>query len=172
MRKDMGTSQNLVKTWKNFLTEEEYTDEELVSNSHWNDLPRGDIDGFFWNAGDGSLDSYTNQIYNLADAIGFTLHTKTEFKQLRDKAMEHRSIGDAFRALAPKKEIPFDDSLTDPGSAKAAQRQAMRSEKETGDLIDNLINDIIQSLGGKYSSEEILNKIQSRAGERKNDKEI
>jgi len=168
----MGAPKMLVERWKNFLTEEEYTDEELDNDPLWNDLSRGEIDGFFWNTRDGTLESYTNQIYDLADEMGFTINDGVDFKGLRDKALVHRSIGDAFRALAPAQEMSPDDALTDPGSGRATQRQADRKEKETESLIDNLIDDIIQSLGSKYSSEEILNKIQSRAGERKNDKEI
>jgi|ETNvirenome_6_85_1030632.scaffolds.fasta_scaffold04758_8 hypothetical protein len=172
MGQDIGTSKILVETWKSFLTEEEYTDEELANNPLWNDLPRGDIDGFFWNTRDGSLKSYTDQIYNLADEIDFTIEDDVGFKQLRDVAMQSKSIGDAFRALSPENEVPPDVSLTDPGSPRAFQRQVARTEKESENLIDNLIDDIIQSLGGSHSPDEILNKIQTRAGERKNDKEI
>jgi len=163
----MGTPKLLVETWKNFLTEEEYTDEQLEKDPLWSDLYRGDIDGYFWNAGDGTLESYTNQIYDLADEMEFNITDESRFKYLRDRAMEHSSIGDAFRELVPKKEVPHSDALTDPGSGRAAQRQSDRKEKETGDLIDGVIDDIIQSLGAQYSSEEVLNKIHTRAKERK-----
>jgi len=166
----MGTSKLLVEGWKNFLTEREYTDQELADNDHWSDLSRGEIDGFFWNTRDGTLESYTNQIYDLADEMGFTINDGVDFKGLRDKALEHRSISDAFRGLAPAQEMSFDDALTDPGSGRAVQRQADRKEKETESLIDNLIDDIIQSLGSTYSPDEVLDKIQNRAGERQNEK--
>jgi hypothetical protein len=172
----MGTPKILVERWKNFLTEREYTDEELANDILWNDLHREDIDGFFWGAGDGTLESYTGHIRTLARDLRLTIANEEQFKKVRNKAMEHSSISAAFKELVPERDISFDDTLvrnaapgtlTDPGSRRAAQRQSSRKEKETEGLIDKVIDDIIQSLGGKYSPDEILNKIQTRASARK-----
>jgi len=62
----------IYKKWQEFiLNERNYTKEELASDSRWNDLSQGEIDGFFWTAAGGaSLEDLTRAIYGLAEDAG------------------------------------------------------------------------------------------------------
>jgi len=138
----------IYKKWQEFiLNERNYTKEELASDSRWNDLSQGEIDGFFWTAAGGaSLEDLTRAIYGLAEDAGRSLETDDEWLKFRNEVMAHEDFLDAAYKIAPQAEIPsIVDVVTDPGSPGAAKRQ-LAKKKGKDDLQAEAESLILQSI--------------------------
>jgi hypothetical protein len=174
VRYGMGTPKMLVETWKRFLTEREYTDQEWEEDILWNDKDRMEINGFFWGTGDGTLELFTTLIADLAKKTGISLETETRnetelsaWREFRDEAMEHKTISIAYDTMAPDTSNITGNETTKDASPLGRQRQVSQPEKNAENMIDNLIDDVIASLSDRYSSEEILDKILVKTQRRK-----
>ena len=170
----MGTPKILVETWKRFLAEREYTDQEWEEDILWNDKDKMEINGFFWGAGDGSLELFTNLIGDLGRKVGVRLQTETPseteleaWREFRDEAMKHKTISIAYDTMAPDTSNITGDETTKAASPLGRKRQVSQPEKNAENMIDNLIDDVIASLSDRYSPEEVLDKILTKAHRRR-----